>query len=1041
MPITAFSQSSDSVLINEIELNPPGFDSGGAKEFVELYNPLDYDVDVSGWIISPSKFSFKNLVIPENSVIPKNGFLVLTHVGFWFSDSGDSIILKNSSDEIIDSTPELQDQYNDMMTWQRITDGFDSNSDSDWVLKLSTPNSSNGKTLTVKEDLPITVSVKLEKEHFHFDDTVIISGDVSSEVFVERPTFFQEPILITVSSQNGFTSNFNLYPDKDLQYSVPLKIQKVLGFDEGTYLVNVEYAGASTSTQFIIIPFEQIISEKEEFQLTFDTVKESYLPGETVVLSGNINTIQNLSKISLDIFDPNGKLFTSGNIFPNSLGELNFKVFLPTVNTSFGKYIVDISYYESDKYGYSTEKKSLSTSFLVIQDILENEIISLNTNKSVYGLGETIFVTGRSNSHWVPSLDFIVLQTGTQAFLGDQSDDVGSQDPFKLNDVVRLNGDRTFSYDLKIPNIPERLGDYKISVSKEFGSSFLNFVISDDPENHIFDELPFKLNIDKNSYSPNEKIKISGKIFDIQKRFGVLSPIEMSFFTSQGKQLEIKSCLGDNNDECDVHIPFILTSFPDLAGNFNNDATLFVKLFKPGKYTLKASFEELTEFRTFEITSLESSTIDEQSIPPIILTLNKTTFNIGETLHVSGNVALANISPDSDDLYTTSQHTDFQLAQHNQVRVLIPYPLYITTNPDASVSTSTTDEFSGGSNRGSDPGKGGYDGVITYNKSISLLSGFESKIFPKPDGSFSTSFNLRPGVFFDGEYVVKATYHGKSVEIPIHLVDSTLTGGKKPILNISADKSTYLPGDVVNIIGSVENVFYFDSVELVVKNEMQSKQNCLRMDCGLGNTAKKLRVHETTGTFSTTFVIPEGIHNIGKYEITAKTHFGTTKSQFDVVDGIESESSMKKQNITKIIDKVSRILDSNIEINMDEKISQQNILQPRVLQGSLFTPIRGAESDVNIKLMTDSGVCVIGQKTSCLISDSTRAPGKIFKIIQIEGKSYKVRYSGPDAKLEKFSILPENDSDVLQKSSWNVEVSKDDQPSRFYYKISYLKTE
>ena len=107
LPISVYSQSSDTVVINEIELNPPGFDSGGAKEFVELFNPTNSDIDVGGWIISPSKFSFKNLVIPENSIIPKNGFLVLTHVGFWFSDSGVSVNLKNLSGEIIDSSPEL----------------------------------------------------------------------------------------------------------------------------------------------------------------------------------------------------------------------------------------------------------------------------------------------------------------------------------------------------------------------------------------------------------------------------------------------------------------------------------------------------------------------------------------------------------------------------------------------------------------------------------------------------------------------------------------------------------------------------------------------------------------------------------------------------------------------------------------------------------------------------------------------------------------------------------------------------------------------
>ena len=52
-----------------------------------------------------------------------------------------------------------------------------------------------------------------------------------------------------------------------------------------------------------------------------------------------------------------------------------------------------------------------------------------------------------------------------------------------------------------------------------------------------------------------------------------------------------------------------------------------------------------------------------------------------------------------------------------------------------------------------------------------------------------------------------------------------------------------------------------------------------------------------------------------------------------------------------------------------------------------------------------------------------------------------VRYSGPDVRLEKFSILTQSTEDFLPDTNWNVEVLKDDEVSRFYYKVTYKTTQ
>ncbi len=126
---------------------------------------------------------------------------------------------------------------------------------------------------------------------------------------------------------------------------------------------------------------------------------------------------------------------------------------------------------------------------------------------------------------------------------------------------------------------------------------------------------------------------------------------------------------------------------------------------------------------------------------------------------------------------------------------------------------------------------------------------------------------------------------------------------------------------------------------------------------------------------------------------------------------------------------------------MTEKSSEDSILVPRVIQGSLFTSARGEESDVNLRITTTAGQCIIGQGSDCLVSESTRKPGAIYSIVSIDDVNYKIRYSGDDVRLEKFSILPENSNSKIDIDDWNVEIIKDEQPTRFYYKVSYVALE
>ena len=57
--------------------------------------------------------------------------------------------------------------------------------------------------------------------------------------------------------------------------------------------------------------------------------------------------------------------------------------------------------------------------------------------------------------------------------------------------------------------------------------------------------------------------------------------------------------------------------------------------------------------------------------------------------------------------------------------------------------------------------------------------------------------------------------------------------------------------------------------------------------------------------------------------------------------------------------------------------------------------------------------------------------------MQVDGLNFNVRYSGSDVRLEKFSILPQSSTEFLPDTNWNIEVLKDNEISRFYYKITF----
>ena len=1154
----AISQNTPDlqIVINEVEINPPGSDAGlgsnssGKQEFIELYNPTSQSIDIGGWEIIPSAY-WKTYEIPDNTIITPNSFLVFTHVNFWFKDFGENITLVDDLGDIIDETPLLKDTDDDARSWQRSSDGFDTNSDSNWELKRMTPISSNGKIVESITDELFIFTGTTDKVQYVFGDSLNISGTISEKLTVKNSIHLPEMIKIVIQG-SSYYKNLTLFPRDDLNFGTSLNIQPALGFKEGTYDVKMLYGDYSVQNTFDIVDEQTSSSESVSEFLEITTDKNSYIPGETVILTAETNSKIEFAGLEYTVTDPNGKLIFEGTIFQNERfstvheaggGELypfSAQLMMSLVNPVYGLYEVNGIFKDAlGSNAYSTESIESSTTFRLIEDAKEDIPISIISDKEYYSIDDTIKITGRSNDLWVETLNLEVQQTGALSVSDIQGKHMK---PFGLVDSVRLNGDGTFDYEFKLventggsDSFNHVMGDYKVKVSASFGDASVYFKVVDDPESFVEERTPLGLKSNNSEVVLGSSIIFSGKVLDYEYLGNQKSEyVDFTFYDPAGNLLvsEERGNRSTNDYGEAPNTKFTIRATPDSLGVYEVTLILHPIQFEYGTYTAQVTHpsNKITESIQFKIKSAQSEILAETSteepitmklcksdrahvneilkdlktigrgeIPPSMESVDcsdNVKFATGDKLVVIGKVVLKDPrSLDQSSTKTSGQtqegssySTNYAHSVMNYVDVSIPYPTSLIYTPSSSYATTPNEgeDFTGGGGSGEGgayyrdadgnvvrpdtaanrqceasagvvcaptkradrQGEGSYDGTAILQAQKLLLTEMKYKAYPDTEGNFATVFDLRAGVFHSGTYAVKANYFGYNTSDSILVHDTSLKGGLEPSISLTLNKDEFIPGESVRINGLINNIYYFDSVSVKIETPDVSKINCLQgQQCGFGNTAMKLRVSESIEgpKFFWNYKIPNTAASVGSYTVIADTHFGQTKKQFFVVNESEVIGTLTPEATTtiskKIIEKFNRIADDKISIILTEKSTDDSTLTPRVIQGSLFTSARGEESDVNLRITTSNGQCVIGQSSDCLVTESTRKPGAIYSIVTIDDVNYKIRYSGDDVRLEKFSIVPEKSNSKIDIDNWNVEILKDEQPSRFYYKVSYIALE
>jgi len=1113
IPYTADGQLSDiadHVVINEIDINPPGADSKTISEWVEIFNPTNEQVRIGGWQIASTTILKKTFTIADGTIIKPGQFLTYSYQTVWFTDLGERVELRDTSGNVIDETPTITDLHNDFTSWQRLYDGFGTNSPDDWKFVTSTAGSTNGKIIIGEdEDTSVSISVSSDKTNYLFGETATISGSVSKQIFQEAPFFQQETIDIIVTGPNYYQT-ITLYPNLFLEYETSLKLHKVLRFSEGVYDVSVTYDDVNIETQFSVGDEIFDIQQIDQAALTIATDKESYLPGETATIFAETSEIIPFEGLKFQVFNSKSIKIYEGTLFPNIAGvnsavrggELNTNpeaqfstsIFINTISPTYGIHTIIAQ--------YSTQ--AATSTFEVTEVVKENKLISLFTDKPAYGIGETVIISGRLNNFFIESLDLEILQTGLSLStdpLGRGSVDQDAIGILKILDAVRLAGDSTFEYQFTIPNDPDRLGEYRITVSKDIGKETIFIKVVENPDVFVATSVPFSISTNKVVYDVGDRMVVFGNVADHRARTSFEVPVvSISITTEDGHPLEIIGVPKGKKQSSTggISVGYEFTAIPDIVGNFRVEAPLSATFFSPGTYHVKAIYDngKLS-------TSTLFSVVDPLDIGKrFSLQLNKEVFGLGEKVILEGlvpdisqgvGITITLIKPDGDtDIFgalpdnsrftwswetplfekvstisnervvsssnygvykveiktdSGSENVFFKVSPNPEQDSLVVKPLQVTTEKAIYNAGETLTVLGTALKRSQ-----GSEGLVIEDRAKIIISSgkfpfdqiFDASVYLDTGGNFKSSFVLPVTVFKEGNYKVTAIYQQIRAETMFTVANEFVIGGDAPlILLLNTDKDEYSLGETVQISGRPNKIVSLENIFVTVIHEDELQITCGSFVCGKSGGVTTHVSPSPSGLFTYDYEIPISDDAKGKYEIIANTEFGVFSDTFIVTDKPPIVPGEQKQTqlAKRTTEKFNRIPDLFVPISVAEKIFDGVEMLPRVLQGSLLTPVRGEEANVNIKISTEDGTCIIGQESDCLVTDSTRGPGTIYKIVEIDGVNYKVRYSGIDARLEKFTILPESSDGNLLDSTWNVEVMKDEQPSRLYYKITYVLPE
>ena len=290
----------DHIVINEFEIKGPGKGNNYNKQWIELYNPTPNTLNLTEWTLVTKAFK-KTINFPLNTLIKQNGYYVYDIPGLPFSEKKEQVILRDANRIEVDRTP-IVDESLSNSTWQRLPNGVDTGSDTDWQLRSLTKWSSNGGEI---------ISISLSQTSIILGDSVTISGNVypKHETYVQIVNVDDGSSTIVATSSSGSYS-LTLTPPEIKTYS----FKAVAIFDRGVTSDTVTFTVNKLSSEIVVLPPNSAVVDKHSSIL------------------GYINPVYKATPVTLTLGLPNGTIFTY-NIQTNTEGFFNHTLMIQEEGT------------------------------------------------------------------------------------------------------------------------------------------------------------------------------------------------------------------------------------------------------------------------------------------------------------------------------------------------------------------------------------------------------------------------------------------------------------------------------------------------------------------------------------------------------------------------------------------------------------------------------------------------------------------------------------------------------------------------------------
>jgi len=212
--LVLFLQNISAIIINEIEINPLEGVSG--KEWIELYNDEEREVDISGWAIWEGLATpKKRYTLPENTTISSGEYFVIElSSARILNNNGDFVTLYDVDETKIDETPELVESESSSKTWQLCNE---------WEFLDTTQGEENNcpeeqeedqedeENETENQEEEIMDEEELIKENSQDEEITSLSTDYSEEETKERAPIEAKHIKSEDNNENQDKTDYAKY--------------------------------------------------------------------------------------------------------------------------------------------------------------------------------------------------------------------------------------------------------------------------------------------------------------------------------------------------------------------------------------------------------------------------------------------------------------------------------------------------------------------------------------------------------------------------------------------------------------------------------------------------------------------------------------------------------------------------------------------------------------------------------------------------------------------------------------------------------------